>query len=99
MFQHLNGYIVLAFAESYDPLWVAYVNDKKYSSNQLYTVVNGFTINDIGQLSVLVEYEPQNWFYVGVIISITVLIILVILLYNSNQIDKKLKSKKWKFLK
>ena len=59
----------LAFAETYDPLWVAYVNGEKVSSTTLYGVINGFWINRTGQLSVTIEYEPQRWFYYGATIS------------------------------
>jgi len=60
----------LAFAETYDPLWVAYVNGEKVSSTTLYGVINGFWINRTGQLSVTIEYEPQRWFYYGATISV-----------------------------
>ncbi|MHA1665149.1 MAG: hypothetical protein ACTSVW_04890 [Candidatus Njordarchaeales archaeon] len=65
---------MLAFAESYDPLWVAYVNGQKVRSVPLYGVINGFWINQTGPLKITIEYEPQKWFYYGSIISITTLI-------------------------
>ncbi|MEM2146551.1 MAG: hypothetical protein QW279_14410 [Candidatus Jordarchaeaceae archaeon] len=61
---------MLSFAESYDPLWVACVNKEKIQSVSLYGVINGFWINQTGLLEITVEYEPQEWFYIGSIISV-----------------------------
>jgi hypothetical protein len=56
---------MLSFAESYDPLWVAYINREKIQSIPLYDVINGFWINQTGLLEITIEYEPQKWFYYG----------------------------------
>jgi len=64
---------MLSFAESYDPLWICYVNDQKINSIPLYGVINGFYINQTGLLEITIEYEPQKWFYIGSIISLTTL--------------------------
>jgi len=53
---------MLVFTEAYDPLWVAYVNGEKINSIPLYGVINGFWINQTGQLTITIEYEPQRWF-------------------------------------
>ena len=65
---------MLSFAESYDPLWVAYVNGEKIHSIPLYGVINGFYINQTGYLEITIEYEPQRWFNLGCIISLTTLL-------------------------
>ncbi|MBO3842785.1 MAG: hypothetical protein FGF48_10300, partial [Candidatus Brockarchaeota archaeon] len=65
---------MLSFAEAYDPLWVAYVNGERIQSIPLYGVINGFWINQTGLLEITIEYEPQKWFYIGSIISVTTLI-------------------------
>ncbi len=65
---------MLSFAESYDSLWVAYVNGERIQSMPLYGVINGFWINQTGLLEITIEYEPQKWFYIGLIVSITTLI-------------------------
>jgi len=65
---------MLAFAESYDPLWVCYVNGQKIHSIPLYGVINGFYINQTGHLEITIEYEPQRWFNLGCIISLTTLL-------------------------
>ena len=70
---------MLSFAESYDPLWVAYDKNKsiKVNSIPLYSVINGFYINKTGNYELTIEYTPQRYFYVGSIISITTLILLL----------------------
>ena len=65
---------MLVFTEAYDPLWVAYVNGEKINSIPLYGVINGFWINQTGQLTITIEYEPQRWFNLGCIISLTTLL-------------------------
>ena len=65
---------MFAFAEAYDPLWIAHVNGKRIESIPLYSVINGFWINQTGQLEITIEYEPQKWFYYGSAISITTLL-------------------------
>jgi len=65
---------MLSFAESYDPLWVAYVNGEKIHSIPLYGVINGFYVNQTGYLEITIEYEPQRWFNLGCIISLTTLL-------------------------
>jgi len=60
---------MLAFAEAYDPLWVARVNSKEYKSLPLYSVINGFWIEETGDLDIVIEYKPQRWFYYGAAIS------------------------------
>lgn len=79
---------MLAFAESYDPLWYARVdkiNGKSVKSEMvrpvpLYSVINGFWINETGDLDITFEYEPQKWFYAGAAISLTTLLLCFIYL-------------------
>jgi hypothetical protein len=60
---------MLAFAEAYDPLWVAKVNGKEYGSQPLYSTTNGFWIEETGELEITIEYKPQQWFRYGAITS------------------------------
>lgn len=86
---------ILVFAEAYDPLWAAYVNGERIESIPLYSVTNGFWINKTGQLQITIEYEPQKWFYYGLITSATTfLACLTYLTYNSTK-NKKI----WKRIK
>jgi len=70
---------MLSFAESYDPLWVAKIKQangkwKEYQPVPLYSVINGFWINETGNLDITVEYKPQRWFYIGAAISLATLL-------------------------
>lgn len=95
---------MVSFAESYDPLWIAYsdttksntseVSSKntnfKTSSIPLYGVTNGFFVNKTGDYTLLIEYEPQKWFTDGAIISIASLatILIGIFLFRERKIRK-----------
>jgi hypothetical protein len=82
-----NPYM-LVFAESYDPLWTAYVdnsegsnrsdgnesNNYKINSIPLYGLTNGFYVNRTGDYSLVIEYQPQEWFIQGATISILFLV-------------------------
>jgi len=88
---------MLSFAESYDPLWVARVDGEKISAIPLYSVINGFWIEETGFIDVTIEYEPQRWFYMGSAISITTLIACAIYLthdWTKNKVILK-RLKKW----
>ena len=65
---------MLSFAEAYDPLWEAriYKNGKKVKtvkSIPLYGVINGFWIDETGDLEIVIRYKPQDWFEIGLAIS------------------------------
>lgn len=68
-------YFILSFAESYDPRWKAYINGEKIGSIPIYSIINGFWVNQTGLLEIIIEYEPQRWFYYGSAISVTTLIV------------------------
>lgn len=82
---------MLAFAEGYDPYWTVHIDkidDKpvglgKIYSTQLYSAINGFWIYNTGDLSITVEYGPQRYIYIGMIISIiTLTICIAYLIYD-----------------
>jgi len=67
---------MLSFAEAYDPLWEARVYRdgklmEKVRSIPLYSVINGFWINETGNLEIVIRYTPQDWFEIGLAISAT----------------------------
>jgi len=70
---------LLSFAESYDPLWIAHIenNNSKVTNVPLYSMINGFYINKTGDYNLTIEYHPQKWFIEGVIVSIASLIIII----------------------
>ncbi len=70
---------MLSFAEAYDPLWEARVYKdgklvEKVRSIPLYSVINGFWINETGNLEIVIRYTPQDWFELGLMISATTFI-------------------------
>ena len=82
---------MLSFAEAYDPLWVAYVDGERVASVPLFSLINGFQINQTGILEITVEYAPQEWFYYGSLISATTIIAaLIYLAYGWTKKRKRL---------
>jgi hypothetical protein len=64
----------LGFAESYDPVWEAriYKDGKKVDvvkASPLYGAINGFQINQTGNLDIELRYTRQDWFERGIFIS------------------------------
>lgn len=58
---------MMTFSESYNPLWEArvYKNGKlvkKVPSVPVYGVINGFWINQTGELEIVLRYIPQEYF-------------------------------------
>jgi hypothetical protein len=74
---YINGIskpFVLSFAEPYDSSWEAniYKNGKKVdvvNSAPSYSGINGFRINQTGNLDIVIKYGPQHWFEIGLMIS------------------------------
>lgn len=65
---------MLSIAESYDPQWKAtiYKDGKKVrdvGAIPLYSIIDGFWIDDIGDIEIIVKYGPQYWYNIGLIIS------------------------------
>ena len=83
---------MLAFAEAYDPMWIAHSDDYFTRSIPLYSVINGFYINKTGNYDLLIEFEPQKWFYVGMWITIISLIgsvVIVIMKWRKEKNEHK----------
>lgn len=66
---------ILAINEAHDPNWKAYLNGKTYNSISIFSVMNGFQINQTGLLEITIEYEPQRWFFYGSLISLSTFLI------------------------
>jgi hypothetical protein len=95
---------VMTFAESYDPLWVAYDtstsinsiannnnNNFKTNSFPLYSIVNGFYVNKRGDYTLTIEYEPQKWFEQAGMISIAALISVPLVILWMHQKRKNVR--------
>ena len=71
---------VLAFGEAFDSLWTVRLPDgQSVEPVQLYSLINGFPISRTGTYDITIEYPPQSWFHLGLLISL--LAILGCLLY------------------
>jgi hypothetical protein len=73
---------MLVFAEAYDPLWEARVYKdgrlvEVVRSIPVYGVINGFWINETGNLTVVIRYAPQDRFEQGLKISAATLVLCV----------------------
>jgi hypothetical protein len=69
---------MLSFAQDYDPLWIATVNGVKIQPTSLYSLINGYWVNQTGLLDITIEYAPQQWFYYGSLISAVSIITLIV---------------------
>ena len=62
---------LLVVSESYDPLWMAVVNDdREYTSIPLSGIVNGYWIEETGELEIRVEYRAQRALAKGTALSL-----------------------------
>jgi hypothetical protein len=87
-----NRPFLLSFTESFDPSWVATTDKNIYKSEQIYSTINGFWIEDTGLLNIVLEYKPQKYFSIGVLISGGTLLGCVGYLLVTS---KKLQVKRW----
>lgn len=70
---------ILVFNERYDPLWKIKGDDDtvQYKHFVIDGYSNGWKIESLNNTKLTVEYTPQKFFYSGIIISFTVLVIVV----------------------
>lgn len=89
---------MLSFGESYDPLWVANINKNGQNvgtaeSIPINSVINGFWIDQTGNIDITIEFKPQKWYYIGIVISgitfIICILYLILEFIRKNKHDKK----------
>lgn len=75
---------VLVQSEAYDSHWTATTSaGKRIEPIPMYATINGFPINQTGDFELSVEYRPQHWFSIGLILSLLVFgLCLIFLLYD-----------------
>lgn len=78
---------ILSFVESYNPSWEAIIyKDKKIINKTgaipIYSIINGFKINDIGNISIIVRYKPQYWYEISLMASAIMLITNIIYIFH-----------------
>jgi hypothetical protein len=69
---------ILSFSEAYDPAWNAIIDEKRFPSMPLFSIVNGFYINQTGTFEVTIEYLPQRWFRYGAVTSLSSFLLCVL---------------------
>lgn len=90
---------ILSFSETYDKLWEAKIYNngmmiRRTDAIPLYSVINGFFINDTGNLEVIVTYKLQRLFEIGLLISIiTITSCIVYILYPNISKNRKKRDK------
>lgn len=70
-----TGSFMLSLAEAYNSAWEAtvYKDGQKVDvveASPLHSFINGFWINDIGNLEIIVRYKNEYWYNIGLLISI-----------------------------
>lgn len=86
---------ILVFTEPYDRLWRAYVNGREIASVELFGLVNGFNIEDTGQLDIRIYYKLQDYFNLGYLLStITTTVVVAYVFYNHTKSRSY-----WKYIK
>ncbi len=65
---------LLRFSESFNSLWQATIDDEVLPHIPANGVMNGFPVNKQGDFRIVVEFIPQKWFVIGIIITSSLLI-------------------------
>lgn len=100
-----KGAFVLVFLESYDEHWKVFVNGNPVSETNRQEVnafANGWLINSTGDLTISIQYETQNVFFISVVASLVLPVLLLAFLRRKdikrigNLIGRRLKSMKVK---
>jgi hypothetical protein len=70
---------LLVFTETYDSLWKMKIDGSTsaVSPMQVYYFLNGFAIDEPGQHIIELEYTPQTWFNIGVVVSVITLLVFL----------------------
>jgi len=84
---------MLSFAAAYDPLWEArvYKNGKEVEvvkSIPLYSIINGFWINETGELEIVIKFKSQDWLETGLVISVTTFALCILYLIRDWRRDR-----------
>lgn len=71
---HGNGQVVLSLSDAYDLGWIASDDGSLVQPLELFGVANGFLVHGTGSYTVTLEFRPQEFFYVGVFVSLATII-------------------------
>ncbi len=84
---------MLSFAMTYDPLWEArvYKNGKEVGIVEpipLYSIINSFWVNETGELEIVIRYKPQDWFKIGLRVSLATHVGCIVYLFYDWRREK-----------
>ncbi len=65
-----DGPIMLGFAESYEDHWRARMDGKSIRPTPIFGMINGFSISEAGNHTIVIEYLPQQWLDIGLVITL-----------------------------
>ncbi len=71
---------ILVFSESFDKYWELQSEGFKVQSLKYHNMFNSFVLPKAGNYEVVIYYTPQDWVNLGVVISVTSLIVILVLL-------------------
>ncbi|RLI29146.1 hypothetical protein DRO58_00500 [Candidatus Bathyarchaeota archaeon] len=77
---------MLSFAKTYDQFWEVNIYKKgekikAVRSIPLYGLINGFWIDETGELEILIKYKPWDYFKIGLIVSAVTFICYITYLF------------------
>ena len=90
---------VLVFGEAFDPFWVARMPDvgKVIQPAPLYSTINGFQMDRIGSYDLTIEYPPQSWYHLGLLVAVPVLLLCLAFVIYAGLIKRE--AWEWRALK
>ena len=77
---------ILIFSENFDPRWEMKINNKVISSEKVYGRLNSFRIENPGNQDFFVEFRPQKYVFIGLIMSwLSIFLVFGLLLLNRKK--------------
>jgi hypothetical protein len=61
---------LLVFTSNYNDRFTANINDTYMQPIPVYSIINAFPINQTGNFKIEIDYDPQKWFDIGLILSL-----------------------------
>lgn len=72
----------LVFSETFHPLWEAKIGQEKITPVKLFSLINGFYINETGNFEITIEFSPQRYVYWGMALSGLAWLVIILLIIN-----------------
>lgn len=90
-----NETFILAFSQSYDAGWTAKILGEHAELEHVIVTsyANGWYVNETGRFTIILEYEPQTYFYSAVVVSV-LSVVLMIAIALTIEIRRRLRREK-----